>query len=124
MDFGISDIIISIIAFLVVVISRYMRTFYQSQNNITQRSGFLEALDLLSDFAVHEVERRTKQKETDIKGNDKKQEAARILLELLEETLGKKDIKKRQLTTDSKLIQGAIERKAQQLPQPIRPQAL
>lgn len=111
------DILYIVLSLIGLIVGRAAAKFFGKRSSVAERDGLLTTLEKLADMAIHEVEQWAKGDEgpkKSLKGEDKKKEAVRLLIDLLQEAVPREELKHLPVNEESKLLRAAVERKVQE----------
>lgn len=111
MAFQIYDILYIVFTLIALIVGKSAARFFGKRSSVAERHGLLATLEKLAEFAVTEIERLAQSDKPHLKGEAKKKEAVKLLLEMLTEAVPAHELKHVKLTDQSKLLRGAVERK-------------
>lgn len=111
MTFQLYDILYIVLTLIGLLVGKSAARFFGKRSSVAERDGLLMTLDKLAEYAITEVERWSKDDKPELRGEDKKKEAVRVLIDMLKEAVPANELKHLKVGEESKLLRGAVERK-------------
>ncbi len=106
------DILFAVLTLISMILGRYTQLWLRKKGDTENRNGMLDTIDKLAELAVHEIEEWRKSGKKDIKPEERKDEAVKLLLQLAKETLLKHELREMNLEKKEQLLKAAVEKKA------------